>query len=141
MLKKRTNGVPRDASVETPMPTSSGDNTIIGENVTVEGSIRGNGNLIVEGAVKGTIELHNHQLTVGKNGKVEAEIQAGSVSVSGKVLGNIKAGGRVRITREADFRGEIKASGISIEDGAYLKAVIELDREGVKKSPAALIPG
>jgi cytoskeletal protein CcmA (bactofilin family) len=51
------------------------------------------------------------------------------VTVSGELTGNIEATGKVEITKEADFKGEIKAKSISVEDGAYLKAVIELERE------------
>lgn len=108
---------------------SARPDTIIGENVFIEGSIRGEGNLMIEGTVKGKIELAKHHLTVGPNGQVEAEIQAGNVTVSGHVVGNITALEKVTITKAADFSGEIKAKRISVEDGAMLKASIELEKE------------
>ena len=108
---------------------SARPDTIIGENVFIEGSIRGEGNLMIEGTVKGRIELAKHHLTVGPNGQVEAEIQAGDVTVSGHVVGNITALEKVTITKAADFSGEIKAKRISVEDGAMLKASIELEKE------------
>ena len=107
---------------------SARPDTIIGENVFIEGSIRGEGNLMIEGTVKGKIELAKHHLTVGPNGQVEAEIQAGNVTVSGHVVGNITALEKVTITKAADFSGEIKAKRISVEDGAMLKASIELEK-------------
>ena len=57
-----------------------------------------------------------------------------NVTISGRLMGNIQARGKVVITRDADFNGEIKAKNISVEDGAYLKAVIELEREPEKKA-------
>jgi cytoskeletal protein CcmA (bactofilin family) len=48
--------------------------------------------------------------------------------------GNINATGRVEITKAADFNGEIKAKSISVEDGSYLKAVIEMEREPTQKA-------
>ena len=114
-------------------PVSSRPDTIIGENVFIEGNIRGEGNLMIEGTVKGKIELAKHHLTVGLNGQVEAEIQAGEVTVSGHLIGNITALDKVTITRTADFSGEIKAKRISVEDGAMLKASIELERESPVK--------
>jgi cytoskeletal protein CcmA (bactofilin family) len=114
-------------------PVPSRPDTIIGENVFIEGNIRGEGNLMIEGTVKGKIELAKHHLTVGLNGQVEAEIQAGEVTVSGHLIGNIAALDRVTITRTADFSGEIKAKRISVEDGAMLKASIELERESPVK--------
>ena len=114
-------------------PVSSRPDTIIGENVFIEGNIRGEGNLMIEGTVKGKIELAKHHLTVGLNGQVEAEIQAGEVTVSGHLIGNITALDKVTITSTADFSGEIKAKRISVEDGAMLKASVELERESPVK--------
>jgi cytoskeletal protein CcmA (bactofilin family) len=107
--------------------------TIIGEQIAIDGAIRGKEDLLIEGSVKGRIEVETHHLTVGARGQVEAEIQAANVTISGRLVGNINAAGKVKITKEADFNGEIKAKSISVEDGAYLKAVIELKREPDKK--------
>ena len=131
MLKKT-----RREETFTEPKTQSGSprpDTIIGENVFIEGNIRGEGNLMIEGTVKGRIELARHHLTIGLNGQVEAEIQAGEVTVSGHLIGNITALDKVTITRTADFNGEIKAKRISVEDGAMLKASIELERESPVK--------
>ncbi|MBL7177517.1 MAG: polymer-forming cytoskeletal protein [Desulfobacteraceae bacterium] len=113
---------------------SVGGKTIIGENITIEGSIRGKETLVIEGTVKGKIQLENHHLIIGPKGQVEAEIRADNVTISGRLIGDVQASGKVEITKEADFNGEIKAKRISVEDGAYLKAVIELEREPEKKA-------
>jgi cytoskeletal protein CcmA (bactofilin family) len=115
-------------------PVSPESHTIIGENITIEGGIRGKENLVIEGSVKGNIELEANHLTVGAKGHVEGEIQAEGVTVQGRLTGNIKASGKVKITKEADFSGEIRARSISVEDGAMLKAVIELERESQIKA-------
>jgi len=122
----------REPKFETLTPNESmvmGDKTIIGEGITIEGTIRGKEDLIIEGTVKGKIEVGGNHLTVGRNGMVEAEIHAESVTISGRLKGNVQAVGRVAITEEADFNGEIRAKTISVQDGAFLKAVIELERE------------
>ncbi len=106
----------------------------------MEGTVRGEANLFIEGSLKGSIELEKHHITVGSKGHAEAEIQADNVTVSGRLTGNIKAHGKVEITKDAHFSGEIKAKSISIEDGAYLKAVIELGRESDKKGIPASSP-
>lgn len=146
MLKKRKNDKddyqPAFSPISTeptpPKPTpvspvSSQEKTVIGQHISVEGIIRGKENLVIEGSMKGSIELEKHQVTVGSKGKVEAEIHADNVTISGRLVGNIKAQGKVEITKDADFSGEIKAKRISVEDGAYLKAVIELERDSDKK--------
>lgn len=114
--------------------------TIIGEKIAIDGVIRGREDLFIEGSVKGKIEVEAHHLTVGPRGQVEAEIQAANVTISGRLVGNINATGKVKITKEADFNGEIKAKSISVEDGAYLKAVIELKREPDKKPVPVVKP-
>ena len=101
--------------------------TVIGEHISIEGSIQGKEDLLIEGSVKGKIELEQQHVTVGSKGQVQADIHAKDVTISGHLTGNVTAQGRVAITKVADFDGEIKAKGISVEDGAYLKAVIELE--------------
>ena len=123
----KSDTVPASTSV------SVGGKTVIGEHISIEGSIRGKETLVIEGSVKGKIQLENHHLIVGPKGQVEAEIHADNVTISGRLIGNVNATGKVEITKEADFSGEIKAKRISVEDGAYLKAVIELEREPEKK--------
>ena len=103
--------------------------TIIGENISIEGNIRGDGDLVIEGSVKGSIELEKHHLRVDSKGHVEGEIKAGDVTVSGRIVGNITALNKVSLTKEANFTGEIKSKRISVEDGAYLKATIQLEQE------------
>jgi cytoskeletal protein CcmA (bactofilin family) len=107
--------------------------TVIGRHITIEGSIRGDEDLQIEGSMKGNIELQKHNFKVGASGQLEGEITARNVSVSGEFKGNIHCHEKVKITREADFYGEIKAKSISVEDGAYIKGVIELDREPNRK--------
>lgn len=122
--------------ISTATPAAMSEKTIIGEDISIKGSIHGRGNLLIQGSIKGTIDLDNHHLTVGPNGNVEAEINAENVTISGRLTGNINALGKVKITKTAVFTGEVKAKRIAIEDGAYLKAVIELEREPKPKFPA-----
>jgi cytoskeletal protein CcmA (bactofilin family) len=123
------NEKPIDSTAPTVSSETSAKKTIIGENISIKGSIHGKGDLVIQGAVQGNIDLEKHHLTIGPNGKVEAEINADNVTISGRLAGNINARGKVEITRTAEFSGEIKAKRISVEDGAYLKAVIELQRD------------
>ena len=112
-----------------PRPETTAEKTVNGENISVEGNIRGDEHLVIEGSMKGNIEMEKHNFTVGSKGRVEGEINAQSIRVSGQLIGNIKTKGKVEITKEADFMGDIKAKSISLEDGAYFKGSIELDKE------------
>ena len=117
-----------------PRPETTAENTVIGENISIEGNIRGDEHLVIEGEMKGNIEMEKHNFTVGSKGRIEGEINAQHVKVSGQMIGNIKTQGKVEITKEADFMGDIMAKSISVEDGAYFKGSIELEREPHRKT-------
>ena len=103
--------------------------TIIGEGVIIEGKICGAGNVIIEGSMKGNVELAESSITVGPQGRLEGEITAKDAVISGQVMGKINAAGTVNIARHADFCGDIKAKNISIDDGAFFKGKIEMVRK------------
>ncbi len=125
-------GAPAPKSVASPSART--ENTIIGENISIEGHIRGNEHLVIEGAMKGNVQMEGHDFKVGSRGRIEGEIKAQNVKISGQMIGNITTKGKVEITREADFMGDIRAKGISIEDGAYFKGSIELAQEPHRKT-------
>lgn len=116
------------------------EKTIIGEQVSFEGSIWAVGDLVINGSVKGRIEPWGSHLTVDLRGQGEADIHADKVIISGRLIGTIEARETVEITKEADFNGEIKAKHIALEDGACLKAVIELQREPHKEGVPSYKP-
>jgi cytoskeletal protein CcmA (bactofilin family) len=128
-----------------PTPAVTEEKTIIGPHITIEGQVNGEEHLVIEGSLRGNVAMEKHNFTVGSNGRVEGEIKAQDVSISGQLEGTITALGRVEVTREADFFGDIKAKSISVEDGAYFKGSIELNREPHRKgnfaSDARKAPG
>lgn len=108
--------------------------TIIGKDISIEGDIRGNEHLVIDGSVKGNIEMAAHNFTLGPDGKVEGEIHAQNISISGRMKGNIKTPGKIEITKEADFRGDICAKSIAVENGAFFKGSVELINESPQQS-------
>ena len=120
-----------------PLPETNARQTVIGENIFIEGNIRGDEHLVIEGSMKGNVEMEKHNFTVGSKGRVEGEINAQNVKISGQMIGNIKTQGKVEITKDADFIGDIRAKSISVEDGAYFKGSIELDKEPHRKTALA----
>jgi cytoskeletal protein CcmA (bactofilin family) len=120
-----------------PAPQSSEEKTTIGQHIAIEGQIRGEEHLVIEGSMKGNVQMEKHNFTVGANGRVDGEVHAQNVSISGQLKGTINAIGKVEVTKEADFYGDIRAKSISVEDGAYFKGSIELSREPHRKSAFA----
>ena len=139
-VAKKEEAKPAPPPPPRPAPAPSGPKTTIGENISIQGQIKGEEHLVIEGALKGNVELEKHNFTVGLKGRVDGEIRAQNISISGQLMGTIKALGKVEVTKDADFLGEIKAKSISVEDGAYFKGSIELDREPHRKSGFAATP-
>jgi cytoskeletal protein CcmA (bactofilin family) len=120
-----------------PAVQAGDEKTVIGQHITIEGQIRGEEHLVIEGSMKGNVQMEKHNFTVGANGRVDGEVRAQNVSISGQLKGTINAVGKVEVTKQADFYGDIKAKSISVEDGAYFKGSIELSREPNRKSAFA----
>jgi cytoskeletal protein CcmA (bactofilin family) len=99
----------------------------LGATIQIKGQVSGDEDLQIDGKVLGPISLRGHQLTVGSTAQLNSEIHAGEVVVSGKVVGNVHARGRVDIRKDGSLIGDISTARISIEDGAHFKGRIEID--------------
>ena len=113
-----------------------GGAAIIGKSVVLKGQIYGREDLTIDGEVEGTVELQEHRLTIGPNGKVVATIKAREIVVLGTVQGNIETREKIDIRKEAKVIGDIRTARIVIEDGAYFKGSIDIVRAEAPK-PAA----
>ncbi len=111
-------------------------NAVLGKSVVVKGQILSREDLTIDGEVEGTIEMQEHRLTVGQNGKVRASVKAREVIVLGTLHGNVETGDRIDIRKEAKLVGDIRTARIVIEDGAYFKGNVDIVRAEVPK-PAA----
>jgi len=100
--------------------------TVIGSSIVVDGEVRGEEDLIVQGTVKGKIVLKEH-LTVEKTGVIEADIETATVTISGKVTGNIVANDKVEIRSDGRMIGDIKSPRILIADGAAFKGSVDME--------------
>src|SRR5580698_11038531 len=114
--------------VRSSEPLRSGDVATIGKSVVVKGELSGSEDLIVDGEVEGSITLRGQSLTVGPNGRVRANIEARNVIVHGRVDGNIHASDRVDLHKSATLSGDIATARISIEDGAFFKGGIDIQK-------------
>ena len=104
------------------------DKTTISNSTIIEGNIKAQEHLIINGTIKGKVEINNFSLFLGPSGRLEGEVHAQDVRIRGHMKGDIKATGKVEITKEANFSGKIKSKSISVEHGAYFDASVELGR-------------
>jgi len=117
---------------ETPRPVASPsakDIAVIGSSISIDGELKGAEDLIVQGRITGTIELKNNTLTIGPEGRIDAEVFAHTILVEGTVNGDLYASERISIQKSARISGNILAPRISLEDGARFKGSIDMDSE------------
>jgi cytoskeletal protein CcmA (bactofilin family) len=100
----------------------------IGSTIVVKGEITSDEDLQIDGKVDGPVSLRGHRLTVGRTANLNSEINAREVIVYGNASGNLRARDRVEIKKDGQVIGDITTTRISIEDGAYFKGHIEIER-------------
>ena len=111
--------------------SNSGSGTArLGSTLHVKGEITGNEDLLIDGSVEGLVQLEDRKLTVGASAKVTADVIAREVVVYGNVKGNLRARDRIEIKKDGSVVGDLTTARISIEDGAYFKGSIEIDKTG-----------
>jgi cytoskeletal protein CcmA (bactofilin family) len=122
------------SSAVSPKTSRSGSTAVIGRSIQINGDLRGGEDLRIEGDVSGTVELRNNALTIGKEGKVKADVYAQSIAVDGETKGDLYATERVSIHVNARVQGNIIAPKVGIEEGAHLKGSIEMDPAEVEQA-------
>jgi cytoskeletal protein CcmA (bactofilin family) len=97
----------------------------IGGSISVRGDVVSSGDLIIDGQVHGTIELGDHELTIGETAEVVADLSAKSVVISGRVKGNVLGMGRVELKKTASVEGDVTAPKFMMEEGASISGKID----------------
>src|SRR5271170_2275470 len=120
--------LPGRHSVEPHVETHRGGQAVLGKSVIVKGQIFSREDLTIDGEVEGTVELQEHRLTVGPNGRLTASVKAREIVVLGTVHGNVETTDKIEIRKDAKLVGDIKTARIVIEDGAYFKGNIDIVR-------------
>ncbi len=122
--------MPESNRRESSVSSSSQVQAIIGRSIILKGELSANEDLLIEGQFEGSVNLQDHCLTIGSNGKVKAEISARQVIVLGSVNGNINAREKIEVRKTGNVIGDLTSASIAIEEGAYFKGSIDILREG-----------
>src|SRR3954463_197962 len=101
----------------------------IGKSVVIKGELNGSEDLTIEGHVEGTIQLKEHVLTIGPNGKIKAQVFAKSVIVLGEVTGNVTASDKVDIRDNGSVDGDIISPRVAIAEGAHFRGSVDMQRK------------
>jgi cytoskeletal protein CcmA (bactofilin family) len=109
----------------------------IGKSVVIKGELNGSEDLTIEGHVEGTIQLRDHVLTIGPNGKIKAQVFAKSVIVLGEVTGNVTASDKVDIRDNGSVDGDIISPRVAIAEGAHFRGSVDMQRKPAAPAQAA----
>jgi len=101
----------------------------IGKSVVIKGELNGSEDLTIEGHVEGTIQLKDHVLTIGPNGRIKAQVFAKAVIVLGEVTGNVTATDKVDIRDNGSVDGDIVSPRVAIAEGAHFRGSVDMQRK------------
>ena len=106
----------------------------IGKSVVIKGELNGSEDLTIEGHVEGTIQLRDHVLTIGPNGKIKAQVFAKAVIVLGEVTGNVTASDKVDIRDNGSVDGDIISPRVAIAEGAHFRGSVDMQRKADRRA-------
>lgn len=134
-------GGKEQAPASRPAPSRSESNSpstssYIGKQIVIDGKVTGEENLIVEGTMKGAIDLKS-DIRVGKSGHIEASLHARNVTIEGTVIGDVSADNRVELVVGASLDGNIKAPKVVVAEGAKFRGNVNM---GASKNDKAVEP-
>jgi cytoskeletal protein CcmA (bactofilin family) len=147
---KPASGQPAAAAPQPPAPSPAGpsgprpesnrymekDIVNIGKSVVIKGELNGSEDLTIEGHVEGTIQLKDHVLTIGPNGRIKAQVFAKAVIVQGEVTGNVTASDKVDIRDNGSVDGDIVSPRVAIAEGAHFRGSVDMQRKAAAAQPA-----
>jgi len=109
----------------------------VGPSIFIKGDLSGDEDLVIEGRVEGKIDLKQHNVTIGKNGRVKADVFGNTVVVEGEVDGNLFAQEQAIVRQSGAVRGNISAPRVMLEDGSRFRGSIDMESKDATKPGAA----
>lgn len=100
--------------------------SVIGPTLVIRGELSADEDLVIDGTIEGTIAHHKKNLTIGKQGRVTADIHASSVLVEGELNGDIHSDGLVSLAKGATVNGNVFCARLVMEDGARFNGKIDM---------------
>ncbi len=139
-----TPGQPASAAPQTRKERDDGDapreRAVLGSSIAVTGELSGGEDLLVQGRVEGKIDLGKHTVTIGRSGKVVADIYAKSIHVEGEVTGNLYGSEQIYVHKTAAVQGNLVSPRVALEDGCKVKGNIDTEPQTGER-PRATRPG
>ena len=111
------------------------ERAIIGPSISIKGTLAGEEDVMIQGQVEGKIALKNNNITVGKNGRIKADIYGKVISIEGEIEGNLFGEEKIVLRQSAVVRGNMLAPRVHLEDGAQFKGSIDMNAKEEDRQP------
>jgi len=119
-----------------PVPQTR-ERAVIGPTIYIKGNLTGEEDILIEGQVDGKIELRHHSVTIGKNGRIKADIYGKVITIEGTVEGNLFGEEQLTVRQTGNVQGNIVAPRVALEDGSNFRGSIDMSP---KEKPSAVVP-
>lgn len=131
-----TKPVTKPAPPEPRMAASTPlDGATIGPSISIRGEVTGEEDLVIRGRVDGTVNLKEHNVTIGKEGRVRADVHARIIQVEGHLEGDVYGKEQVVMRGTGDVKGNVSAPRVSLEEGCRFKGSIDMESPVESKTP------
>jgi len=131
---------PPPAAAPRVQPQQGKEPALIGPSIEIKGNLSGGEDLIIEGRIDGKIELRQHGITIGRNGRVKADILGRTIVVMGEVDGNLCGEEQIVLRQTSKVRGNLVAPRVILEDGSNFKGGIDMTPKSAVESPTLKPP-
>ena len=128
--KERVEKEPREveARIQSMVTREEPKASVIGEKVSLSGKLHVEGSIVIHGEVEGSISCTG-QLTVGRTGRIKADLDVGSATIAGNVEGKVVAKGRVELQTDSHLKGDVQAKSFVIQDGCFFQGNCTMGEE------------
>ena len=124
---------PPGPRIDPPSPAAprKSESSVVGPSILIQGDMTGDEDLMVQGRIEGSISLKKNLVTVGKDGRVNATVNAKVIRVEGTVEGELRGREQIIVTRSGSVNGNIVAPRVTLEDGCRFKGSIDMEGSDV----------
>ena len=115
-------------------PAPTGELAVLGASIAISGELTGGEDLLVQGRVDGKIDLAQHTCTIGRSGRISADVFAKIIHVEGEVKGNLYGSEQILVHKSGSVNGNLSSPRVALEDGCKFKGAIDMDPQAAERA-------
>jgi cytoskeletal protein CcmA (bactofilin family) len=115
---------PAAARVARPNTDQPRKESLIADDLTIEGKIEGGGSVRIAGSFKGDVNVQG-DLTIEAGAKLTGAVRADKVTIAGELEGNVQQASRIDLLNTGAVIGDLKAGSVTVAAGARMRGKAE----------------